>query len=72
MIRRDIYSVKADVRDGAGMAHVFMTKNRSLAFAKAREIRNDHSLGINRLAKVVHPAEWVVTFFIAAGNRLAT
>jgi len=70
MIRTDIYSVKADERDGAGPCHVFMTKCPKRAFAKRNEIKNNHSLGIIRLAVVVHPAQWVVDVFCAVGNKV--
>ena len=63
MIRRDLFAVKADERDGAGMGYVFMSRSRKAAFDKALEIVNNHSLGIIRLAKVVHPAQWVVDVF---------
>lgn len=69
-IRRDIFSVKADTRDSAGWCHVFMTRDRQEAFRKAADIRRDMSLGLNRLAKVVHPSDWAVSAFIAAGNSI--
>jgi hypothetical protein len=70
MIRRDIYSVKADERDGAGFCHVLMTYNLRQAISRRNEIRNDHSLGFIRLAKIVHPAQWVVDAFTAVGNTI--
>jgi hypothetical protein len=68
--RNDIFSVKADVRDGAGWCHVFMTTDRDQAYAKAREIREDRSIGLNRMAKVVHPADWVVQAYLTYGNKI--
>jgi hypothetical protein len=67
-VRRDLFSVKADVRDGAGWCHVYMTKNRSQARRRAKEIREDRTLGLNRLAKVVHPKQFVVIAYTACGN----
>lgn len=69
-IRHDIFSVKADQRDGAGFCHVFMTYDSEKAFLKAAEIRNDDSLGLNRLANVIHPAQWVVDGYLMHGNSI--
>lgn len=62
--------MKADVRDGAGWCHVFMTTDREQAHNKAREIRENRSIGLNRMAKVVHPANWVVQAYLAYGNKI--
>ena len=70
MIRRDLFAVKADERDGAGWCFMAISHCRTTAQTKAREIRQDHSLGLNRLAKVVHPAQWVVDAFTACGNAV--
>ncbi len=60
MIRRDLYAVKADERDADGECYVLITKFPSKAFRRCNAIKNDHSLGLNRLAKVVHPSQRVV------------
>ena len=67
-VRRDIFSVKADERDLGGWCHVYMTYSRAKAYRRAREIRNNTTLGLNRLAKVVHPRALVVRAYIVAGN----
>lgn len=70
MADRPIYSVKTDQRDGAGYVHVFMTYDKNKARKRQTEIRNDHSLGIIRLAIVVHPKQWVVDAYLAVGNSI--
>ena len=69
-VRRDVFSVVADERDGAGWVYVYMTTSRQKALARTRQITNDHSLGLNRLAKLVHPRQFVVDAFVAAGNEI--
>jgi hypothetical protein len=69
-IRTDIYSVKANMRDGVGESHVFMTKNVELARQRQRDIVCDHSLGFNRTARIVHPRQWVVEAYVAVGNEV--
>jgi hypothetical protein len=71
MICKDIYSVKVWDSSVGNWCHEFMTKDRSLAVMKKREVEN-HSLGMIRRTKLVHPADWVVTAYLAFGNKLAT
>lgn len=47
-----------------------MTTDREQAHNKAREIRENRSIGLNRMAKVVHPANWVVQAYLAYGNKI--
>lgn len=77
MIRRDLYAVKADERDGLADAtqgpawcYVFISVSPKAAMDKVAEIRNNRSLGINRLAEVVHPSQDVVDAFLAVGNTI--
>lgn len=70
MIRRDLFAVKADERDGAGMCDVYISRCPQRAFAKCREIKTNLTLGINRLAKLVHPSQLVVDVWCAAGNPI--
>lgn len=67
-IRRDIYSVKE--REGGPWCHVFMTRDRNLAHQRKRNIERDHSLGIRRQAKVVHPSQHLVDFYCLSGNSI--
>jgi len=77
MIRRDLYAVKADERDGLtdiaqepAWCYVFISVSPKAAQNKVNEIRNDRSLGINRLAEMVHPSQATVDAFLAAGNAI--
>ena len=72
VVRRDVFSVVADERDGAGWTHVYMSATRRKAHVRKRQITNDHTLGLNRLARVVHPQQFVVDTFVAAGNEIDT
>jgi len=47
-----------------------MTRNADEASRRAKSIRADHSLGIRRDAKVVHPAQRIVDAFLLAGNTI--
>ena len=70
MIRKDIYSVKTYNSFDGIWCHEFMTTNFAKAMRKINEVRNDHTLGIIRQAKLVHPAQWVVDGYCAAGNLI--
>lgn len=54
---------------GPNWCYVTMTKDAKFAFQRARDIRADHSLGIRREAKVVHPAQHIDAF-VLAGNTI--
>lgn len=69
-VRRDLFAVKADERDGAGWCFMHICRSKATADRRAKDIRDNHSLGLNRLAKVVHPKQWVVNGFTAAGNTI--
>jgi len=71
MIRKDIFSVKVWDACIGDWVHTFMTTNRQIADEKKKEIENDHSLGMIRLAKIVHPADWVVKMF-SSHNQIQT
>ena len=70
MIRTDIYSVKTFDSFHRLWCHEFMTTDSCKAMRKINEVRNDHTLGIIRQVKLVHPAQWVVDGYCAAGNRI--
>lgn len=70
MIRNDVYAVKADECDGAGWSWVFMSYSREPAENHVRNIRNNHSLGFNRRAKLFHPSDRIVKAFVAVGNTI--
>lgn len=70
MCDKPIYSVKADQRDGAGYVHVYMSHDKNKAIKRQNEIKQDHSLGFNRLAIVVRPKQWVIDAYLAAGNSI--
>ena len=65
MIRKDVYSIKVYEPFIGIWCHVFMTRSLTEANRKASEIRNERSR-----AKLVHPADWVVSAFVAAGNLI--
>lgn len=69
-VRRDLFAVKSDERDGAGWCVVFISRNRQSAHNRARDIRRNMSIGLCRLAKVIHPTQVVVDMFCLAGNRI--
>ena len=69
-IRRDIFAVKADERQGCGYAYVFMSFSRRKAVAKRDEIKSDTSLGLNRLAKLVYPSQRIAQIYVNLGNRI--
>lgn len=69
MIRRDIFAVKElDPSLSPDWCFVRMTKDRAQANRYANDILRNHSLGIRRQAKIVHPTQFVVNAFVAAGN----
>jgi hypothetical protein len=70
MIRKDIYSVKTFDSFHRLWCHEFMATDSRKAMRKINEVRNDHTLGIIRQAKLVHPSQWVVDGYCAAGNRI--
>jgi len=70
MDNHPIYSVKADTREGVGFVHVYMTYDKHKARKRQTDIKNDHSLGIIRLAIVVRPKQWVVDAYLAVGNSI--
>lgn len=62
-VRRDVWSVKQwDYALGA-YCHVRMFYSAESAFRYRRE-------NPAPLTKVVHPADWVVAGFVAAGNKI--
>jgi len=60
-IRRDIYSVKEWDRALDAWCHIKMFKSKESA-------RNYASVMTRSRIKIVHPAQWVVDGYIAAGN----
>lgn len=71
MIRRDIFSVKHWDSSVGAWCHGFMTRDRNKAVRRSDSIRRGlwYGFGTTR-AKIVHPAQWVVSAFVAAGNEI--
>lgn len=70
-IRRDLYAVKE--RDGSlgpQWCYVLITTDAKFATQRVREIRMDHSLGIRRNAKLVHPSQRIVDAYVLVGNTV--
>lgn len=68
-IRGDIYAVKQYDPMHGHWCYVAMSKDLEKAKQRLRDARYP-VLGINYRAKLVHPAQWVVDAFVAAGNRI--
>ena len=68
MIRRDIWSVKEwdSAVEPAQYVHSRMFRSADSAFRYRNG--NPHPEGIPH--KVVHPADWVVDFFVLCGNKI--
>lgn len=69
-VRMDLFAVKTYDGTIGGWCYSYITTNRKHAHQFACDFRNDHSLGICRQAKVVHPVQWVVDAYLAYGNRI--
>lgn len=66
-IRRDIFSVKTEFDTGTTRreSHAFMSYSRAAAGRFLRDTRRQ-----GNTARLVHPADWVVSEYVAAGNTL--
>ena len=70
-IRRDIFSVKHWDHAIGAWCHGYMSKDREQARRRTDAIRRGIWYGMHTTrAKLVHPAQWVVEGFIAAGNDI--
>jgi len=70
-IRYDLFAVKElDTTQCPDWCVVRITTDRKAAFQAAKDIDNNHSLGIRRQGKVVHPHKDTVTAFLAVGNSI--
>lgn len=69
-IRTDVFAVKSDERNMVGWSYVYMTLDKGKAEEKMRAITGNRSLGINRLAKIVHPSQFIVDEYTALGNKI--
>lgn len=70
-IRRDVWSVKHFDHSIGAWCHGFMTTDRDLAVRRHDAIRKGHWYGFSTmLAQIVHPAQWVVDGYVAAGNSV--
>jgi len=69
-IRIDLFSVKH--WDGSSWVHGFITTDQKKAHSRADAIRRGiwHGVHVTR-SKVVHPAQWVVNGYCAAGNDIS-
>jgi hypothetical protein len=63
MIRRDIFALK--VWDYGHWCFERMDYCKELAYSALRDERRE-----GRLAKLVHPSQWVVDAFVSVGNRI--
>jgi len=69
--RRDLFSVKYWDSAANGWCHGFMTRDEGKAVQRANAIRRGIWYGSHTLrAKIVHPKQWVVNGYVAAGNRI--
>jgi hypothetical protein len=69
-IRRDLFAVKEYDPTQGGWCFVRITRDYPTARMRARDIESNHSLGIRRQAKIVHPSQRMVDVFLLAGNRI--
>ena len=70
-IRRDIWSVKHWDSAIPDWCHGFMTSDRNGAVRRADAIRRGIWYGHQTTrCKIVHPAQWVVNGYVAAGNEI--
>lgn len=68
-IRRDIYSVKVRGNGFNQWCHERMFRSPAAAKLYANGLRPIS--GYSLTVRVVHPAQWVVDGFLAAGNEIA-
>jgi hypothetical protein len=71
MANSSVYSVKHFDPSVNDWCHGFMTRDREAARKRADAIRKGIWYGFHTTrCKIVHPAQWVVDGYIAAGNTI--
>jgi hypothetical protein len=70
-VRKDVWSVKHFDRSINAWCHDYMTYDREKARRRCDAIRKGIWYGFDdTLCKLVHPKQWVVEGFVAAGNSI--
>lgn len=68
--RQDLFAVIEHDPTQGGDCYVLITRDRQRAAQRKRDIETNHSLGIRRTARLVHPPQYVVDVYVLAGNRI--
>lgn len=72
MIHRDLFAVmELDYSmPNPGWCVVRITRSRRDGSERCRDIRGNHSLGVRREAKLVHPSQTTLDLYVLAGNTI--